>query len=689
MCDCGERVDMNGAKGLKDGATIAVVGGGPAGAFSAIHLLKQARALGRSVRVVVFESRCHPSSKEPGELAGPYVGCPQCAGGVSPRLHDALAALGISLPPEVVQASISSITVQGNWKSVYLPVPPTRPMSSVFRGTLPFGQHLPGNCFDALLLRAATEAGAELVGSRVFGAVYGSDGKIDLSYQLNHMETVLKADFAVFSGGVNDKTDRAHTLPTSMELFQRLQPGYVPPRLRKALIFELEATAATGMGEGGELHFIESSSGKLRLDMCSMISKRGYITVSLIGKSVDESFSHQQNLSVIKDFLGLSSVRRVLPPQMQLRVRCICNPSLVVGTAKMPFGERVAAVGDMATSRQYKDGILAAHNMAASLSETAMTTGVDCRSLASGYGRMIDSIEKDNRYASVIFVLYRWFFVNPLLSRIIYQTFVSEKKSRTESHREFKNIFWAISSGDLTYEEIAWSMLRPETLWLIFKGGFLVTVRNMFTELFFGISWGGIPRFTTAVSKDDLSARRSELLPAHTWSGPEMRLPEFECIYSIRIHSGVEAVLGLLAQFGEKGRPYLNPRWLRISRTRGEPLQEGSVIQYTILWGAISFSIEQQPSSREGLIVYKVNGGFADGGLFCFDVKPLAESRCLMTIYLVFDYVRGRTLFGRLFWRLFKLLFPEFIHEVLWNHALCELKQVAELRDSVSWEMHV
>ena len=62
---------------------------------------------------------------------------------------------------------------------------------------------------------------------------------------------------------------------------------------------------------------------------------------------------------------------------MQLQVRCICNPSLVVGAAKKPFGERVAAVGDMAVSRQYKDGILAAHNMAASVSEVIMNSGVD------------------------------------------------------------------------------------------------------------------------------------------------------------------------------------------------------------------------------------------------------------------------------------------------------------------------
>lgn len=680
---------MKPATRLEDGATIAVVGGGPAGAFSAMHLLRRARQAGRSIRVVIFEPRCRPEDKTAGDPAGPYVGCPQCAGGISPRLHDALADLDISLPEQVIQADISSITVQGNWKSVYLPVPPSRTMSSVFRGTLPFGQHLPQDSFDALLLRAATDAGAELIGSRVFRAVYDSNGRIRLSYLFHHVETIMNADFAIFAGGVNDKTGRAHTSLSSMELFHQLQPAYVPPRLRKALIFELKAKSVSGMAVGGELYYCECSSGKLRLDMCSLLSKRGYITVSLVGKSVDESCSHQQNLNVIRDFLSLPQIRSLLPTSMRLSVRCICNPWMVVGTADMPFGERVAAAGDMATSRQYKDGILAAHNMAASLAETAIASGVDHRSLALGYGRTIDSIKKDNRYATVIFLLYRWFFSNRLLSRIIYQTFVTEKKTQSSSARKFRNIFWAISSGDQSYEEIARSMLSPATLWLIFKGGFLVTLRNLLAEIFFGIRWRGIARFATGVSKDDLSIRRSELLPALTWADPNSGLPEFECIYSIRISAGIEIVKGLLAQLGETDRPYLNPFWVNIRRIRGEPLQEGSVIQYRVFWGAIAFSIEQQPSDRENFIVYKVNGGFADGGLFCFEIKPLPAGYCLLTVYLVFDYARGDSLIGRAWWGLFRRLFPEFIHDVLWNHALCQLKQTAELRDSVSWEVNI
>ncbi len=674
---------------LPDHATVAIVGGGPAGAFSALHLLQRAQLRGLSTRVVVLERRCHSPASDSNGPRGSYTGCPQCAGGISPRLHEAIEALGITLPAEVIQSRISMITVQGNWKSIYLPVPPDRPMSSVYRGTLPHGQHPQNACFDAMLLDVAAGAGAEVIGGRVFRAVYDASGRIELSYLLDHVETLLKADFVIFAGGVNEKRNRSGTLPTTMELFERLQPAYVPPRLRSALIFELEIEAGEEPALEGELHYIESSSGKLRLEMCSIIAKRGYVTVTLIGESVDESESHQQNLNVIKDFLALPQTARILPVQLRPRVRCICNPHLVVGTSTMPFGTRIAAVGDMATSRQYKDGILAAHTMASSVAETIIDQGIDSESLATGYGRIIASFRKDNHFASLIFRLYRWFFVNPLLSRVIYQAFISEKKTKTERHRDFKQIFWAISSGDRSYEDIARSMVRPATLWLILKGGVYVTLRNWVTEHFFGIDWGGIPRVMTGISRDDLQARRAELLPEQVWGGVQGSLPEFECIYSVRLRTRPENARALLAELGEKSRPYLNPRWVKIRRIAGEPLQQGNVIQYDVFRGLLSFSIEQQDSPRENLIVYKVKGGFAHDGLFCFEVKELAAGYCLLTIYLVFDYARGERLPSRIFWGTFRRLFPEYIHDVLWNHALCQFKQVVESRDAVSWQVHI
>ena len=425
---------------LADGDTVAVIGGGPAGSFSAMHLLRQSRARGKHIRVVIFEPRCMPDNNFTTSLSGHYAGCPQCAGGISPRLNDALMNLGVELQPEVIQASIGSITVQGKWKSITIPVPRDRRMYSVFRGTLPHGQH-DSDCFDAMLLNIAVTSGAELIGSRVEGVNYRPGGSLILDYQAHGVPAQIGASFAIFSGGVNTSPGRQRGTPALMELFQQLQPAYRPPRTRRALIFELETPAGRGEALQGELHFIESSAAKLQLDMCSVLSKRSYITVTLVGRSVDRAQSHQQNLQVIRDFLELPRVQSTLSPQSESNIRCICNPKMVVGTAIRPFGERIAAVGDMATSRQYKDGILSAHDMAESLVSALFDEGIDEHSLAAGYGPTITGFKRDNQYATLIFLLYRWFFINPFLSRIIYQTFASEKKAKPEKLRSFKRIF--------------------------------------------------------------------------------------------------------------------------------------------------------------------------------------------------------------------------------------------------------
>jgi hypothetical protein len=76
-----------------------------------------------------------------------------------------------------------------------------------------------------------------------------------------------------------------------------------------------------------------------------------------------------------------------------------------------------------------------------------------------------------------------------------------------------------------------------------------------------------------------------------------------------------------------------------------------------------------------------VCGGFAHDGRFVFEVEPTRAGHCAVTVYLAFDYARGSGPFTRAYWRLFRLFFPEFIHDVLWNHALCEFKQVVESVD--------
>ena len=98
---------------------------------------------------------------------------------------------------------------------------------------------------------------------------------------------------------------------------------------------------------GGRLHYVESSADDLRLEMCSLLPKDGFVTITLIGGSVDDAMSNRDNLAVIRRFVATSRARRILPADSELRIRCVCNPSIVVGTATMPFAHRAAAIGDM------------------------------------------------------------------------------------------------------------------------------------------------------------------------------------------------------------------------------------------------------------------------------------------------------------------------------------------------------
>ncbi len=97
-----------------------------------------------------------------------------------------------------------------------------------------------------------------------------------LCYSAAGEEEALTADFAAFAGGVNERSSARADSRTSIALLRMLQPGYEPPRLRKALIFELAAPTDCFELTEGTLHYLESSVDRLRLDMCSIMPKKGY-----------------------------------------------------------------------------------------------------------------------------------------------------------------------------------------------------------------------------------------------------------------------------------------------------------------------------------------------------------------------------------------------------------------------------
>ena len=182
---------------LNDGDRVAVVGGGPAGSFFAIEILKEAKRLGRRLEVIVIERK-----KPFDDGKDPWLrkGCNRCAGGISPRMDEILKASGIEIPKDLVEEEFAYIWIQSLWKNVPLKVPKDSRMYSIFRGSLPAGRERGGGGFDGFLLAKAAEEGARLVTGEVVGISLDSSEKPILSVIGAGGKTkTLSADFVAVS----------------------------------------------------------------------------------------------------------------------------------------------------------------------------------------------------------------------------------------------------------------------------------------------------------------------------------------------------------------------------------------------------------------------------------------------------------------------------------------------------------
>src|SRR3990172_8731686 len=145
---------------LGNGSRVAVLGGGPAGSFFAMYLLRYAAVARVDLHVDIFEWRSFSD-------LGPK-GCNRCAGILSASMLRNLKELELNVPEEVVRSHIASYHLHSPFGIIDIANPdPSAEIYSVFRGAGPLynSVKLPG--FDGFLLEKAVEWGAGLVRRRV------------------------------------------------------------------------------------------------------------------------------------------------------------------------------------------------------------------------------------------------------------------------------------------------------------------------------------------------------------------------------------------------------------------------------------------------------------------------------------------------------------------------------------------
>ncbi|MFH1574412.1 MAG: hypothetical protein ABIG68_10530, partial [Acidobacteriota bacterium] len=291
-----------------------------------------------------------------------------------------MTEMRLSPPDSLVQGEVRSVTIQSEWKNIELAVPAGRRMFSVFRGSRPVHRSDRHVNFDSFLLDKAVEEGSTLITGEVHGIQSGSGGELVVSFTTGDGTSrryhALPAAFLAFAGGVNERPG-AH--PRESRLggsLRQLMPGFRPPVVRKALIFELEADPASVNLLKGEVCFIDYGSRNLQIEMSSLLPKEQFITGVLIGRTIDQA-EPMEYQDIVRTFMDLPHIRRLVPRMPELPTACICSPNMTVGTASQPYGDRVAVIGDLAVSRLYKDGIYSAYVTAGGLADAVLSAGID------------------------------------------------------------------------------------------------------------------------------------------------------------------------------------------------------------------------------------------------------------------------------------------------------------------------
>ena len=431
---------------LRTGARVGVIGGGPAGSFFSIFLLKTARKHGLEVQVDLYEPR---DFTRPGP-----VGCNMCGGIISESLVQNLAEAGIDMPASVVQQDIDSYVLHMDVGSVKIEAPdPQKQISAVYRGSGPRGNLMVEvHSFDGFLQGLAIKAGANMISQRVDEIL--ADHSLQDGFPVLKVQDALTQayDLVVVAVGVNV----AHR-----KLLKNLDISYQYPQTTRTFIHEFflgEETIAEYLGSSMHVFLLDIP----HLEFAAVIPKGGYASVCLLGENIDKA--------LVDNFLHAPEVLECFPPGMDFDlVSCGCSPRINNGGARHPFADRIVFIGDCGSTRLYKDGIGAAYRTAKSAAETAVLHGVSAEAFEKHYLPTCQEIEKDNKIGRWLFFATQQAQRHRLARRALLHI-TGQEQRQPGLHPDMSMVLWDMFTGSALYTGIMKRIIRPQFMARYVKG---------------------------------------------------------------------------------------------------------------------------------------------------------------------------------------------------------------------------
>ncbi len=415
---------------LTDGSRIAIIGGGPAGAFFAHFAHKFAQKRGIELSTTIFDGKDFLQR-------GPR-GCNLCAGVIAESLNENLKQEGIFLPEKRIINRVDGYTLHLGDDVLHLSYRDfgKNSIATVFRGNGPRYSIFPDIIsFDDFLLSWAQDKGAHVIPYPVWDIKPSKNETEPFFIYYGKKDSLKKfeVDLVVGAFGVNTYL---------MKKMETLGFGYKPPPTLLTYQAELKMEPETIQKHfGNTIHVFMPKTRNIRY--VTIVPKDNFLTITIIGK---------KNLTkdIFPEFLGIKAIQDAVPPN---KPGCFCYPRIAVSPSKKPFSDRLIIIGDASFSRHYKNGLESAFLTAKLAAETAFFTGIDANSFFENYYKRAKKlIINDNIYGRFLFALNGFISYVPLLTQIHFS--LAQKKNGNASSEKIRSILWHMFTGNIPYKDI-------------------------------------------------------------------------------------------------------------------------------------------------------------------------------------------------------------------------------------------
>ena len=414
---------------LRDGSRIAIIGGGPAGAFFAHFAQKYAEEAGINTTVTIFDGKNFLEK-------GPK-GCNLCAGVISESLDQKLKNEGIFLPEKRIINRLDGYCLHAEDQTIDLSHTDneTGRISTVFRGNGPRFSSFPDVIsFDDFIMEWAVDMGTKIIPHQVLDIVIPENAAdpLTISYGQKDAPESYTADLVVCAFGVNTQL---------LTKIQNLGFAYTPPKTQVTYQAEfLLGDEHISQHFGNVIHVYMPKSKNIKY--ATIIPKGNYITITLIGKK-------DTSPQILKEFLRMKDIKDKIP---FIKPHCLCHPRITISTAKNPYTDRLVLIGDASFSRHYKNGIESAFLTAQLAAESSFKHGIDARAFRTHYIKLAKKkIRNDNRYGRLLFRMNDMVSALPILMQSYF--IVAEKKD-SKTAKRMRSILWNMFTGNIFYKDI-------------------------------------------------------------------------------------------------------------------------------------------------------------------------------------------------------------------------------------------